>query len=531
MPKPYEAKTINEFGGLRAPESLVTNHTTYSNADLKDNEGSIVKNFVFNGTGGLVKRRGAATKNAAVAPATSLPGGYALSVPDGIRIIGIQWKVSIDNLWFTDGNRWNLYWTVLPDCLSALCRIVRTPTGQDITNVHYMANISTPTFPNRYLMCRSSGGAVTVDTNGIASAFLTTPYGTHMTVFKNRVFMINSLGLSVGANAESKLYYSEPGDFTNWPVNNFNIVGGQNGDYMVSTIVFNDSLIIFKSHSTWVLTAEGDVSAWSYRILHPTIGCAGRETPVIIGGMIYFLGNDAVYRTDGTSFEKISGPINRLLDYYVSSTTMILYRKAWYFDNKYILKPWSASAYNLYVYDIDREAWTAWDFAPSVTLEGAVPYVDALDPYFFIGDQSDSRIYAITASSNGSWQDNGENYECTWLSKRQTWDDPVNYKRNYMFTIDCGATGGAPGTYGTVSIEHKTDASNQTPPYGGTVIPITPPGESGDPSTAYRKELKLPGAGYGRAIETMIEYTGAGGFEMFSVSWLNATKELIKKSN
>lgn len=532
MPKAYEAKTITEFGGLHNPGTATGSSAVYrDNADLQDNEAALMLNFVFNDVGGISKRHGFITYNSNVQATATSPVGQTLVHPANIWPLAIQRRSVAFNdlLFFTSSAQANIWRLELTSVTNTFCVRVLMPSNTAINNVEWMIPAGTPTEPYQMMICRRAGNMHFIDGNGIAGAPLSSsPPATHITLFKDRIFSVDS---SASNGDEHKVKFSQPTDYGNFPANNYFSLGLQGGDYLVATCVFNDQLIIFKSRSIWTLSADGLPTSWSWRNLHASLGCAGRGSIQIIGGMIYFLGTDGVYRTDGTSFERISDPVHIPSAFTVTanpaSTNEI---QAFYYDNKYIL--FSRGVNSQYVYDIPREAWSYWSPSGSVTVGGGVPYIDTATHRLYVGDNSANRIYVMTEdemSEAAPWQDNGANYDCVWQSKRLTWDDANNYRRNYAFTADIGFTQGAAGN---VVVQHTIDpfrdefAGNN---FNKFVVP--PLGAATLSNSQARRLIKVQGAGYTRGLDTQITYTAPTSFTLYSVTWLNQVKDVVKWSN
>jgi hypothetical protein len=345
-----------------------------------------------------------------------------------------------------------------------------------------------------------------------------TPTGTHGVIFKDRSWIVNSVSLT----DESKLSFSNlgnPGDFVSAGSGNIIIAYGD-GDYLVCTVPFNDVLIIFKSRSTWILTADGDPSGWTTRVLHPSIGCVGRGTAKVIGGFLYFLSADGVYKTDGTTFELISDPVRDLVvgnrDFRAPTNNMLI--DAAYWDEKYILfVPTSAGTLASFtqavVYDTRTEIWSRWSFSGSCTISGQARYQEYGPDTVFLGDKVNPRIYAM---GSNTYTDNLTVYPATWRSKALDFGDPTNYKRNHWFAIDAAneQQGLGPTSY---TVSHFTDAAS-------------PAATVRNNSLAKRKLLKYKGAGYARWIQTEISTLDSLSSVVYGVTWQNEKKSPLQKS-
>lgn len=135
-------------------------------------------------------------------------------------------------------------------------------------------------------------------------------------------------------------------------------INSSDADFITAVVVMNDVLFVFKRFSTWAVYVEGS-PPWTVRNLHPTIGCVGRDTAVAIGGLIYFRSAFGVYRTDGTTFEEISGDVKEIFDNQPSFTpTEVNKRSAAWFGDYYIIN--DGYGKNWQVYNIENGAWSTF---------------------------------------------------------------------------------------------------------------------------------------------------------------------------
>jgi hypothetical protein len=528
--KAYEAKTIKKFGGLWYDSSSSGNQQYDGAAIPEDEMATVLTNMYVTPAGNLTKRHSAYGLNNTVAPTITKPAGQPLTAPADIRMLAIQRIQAAynDRIYFTDQAKTNVWYTELSSCLNSTCHRVMTPTNQAIDNAEWMIGASIAATPYHMYICRNNGGLVGVNHQGYPQAFSSSPAGTFMALHKERIFMINTLGTD---SIESRVYYSESNDFYNWPVNNFFPVGQSGGDVCISMCVFNDDLYIFKTQSIWVLSGDGP-STWSVRNVHPSLGCVGRGTVLVHGGMIYFLGQDGAYRTDGTSFEKISNPVDQLVDLTMSDMNYCLKRYAWFVDQYYIvLSTWNTDT--VLCYDTDGGTWSKFQYAGGIRLSNALPYLEQGTGAFYMGDYRRPSIYKVygydVPEMGYPWEDNHTGdpvnckYTCTWRSKRLTFDEPAKMKRNYAFVLDVGAT------TGTVNVKYTFDTNDTTAQGTWTQTLYTstsqPPGGS-----VNRASLKAAGAGYVRAMETEVNITNSDSFDIFSVTWLNQIKDFTKGS-
>lgn len=146
-----------------------------------------------------------------------------------------------------------------------------------------------------------------------------------------------------------------------WPAANTISVNPGDGESIIALAEYNDSIIIFKETSTWILYTDGSpTTGWQLKKLSEAIGCVGSFTPRVIGSLLYFLSSDGVYRTDGTTFEEISRPIKNAFASMSHTNILTMYRRTgaeW--DGLYIVQPdWSDDEW--YVFNTANDTWTRW---------------------------------------------------------------------------------------------------------------------------------------------------------------------------
>ena len=184
-------------------------------------------------------------------------------------------------------------------------------------------------------------------------------------VHKGRIFCCNNRVTPADTVRFSQIYT----DPTNpnwsgagaWPAANTLSISQGDGEMVTAMVEYNDSIIIFKQSSTWILYTDGSpTTGWQLKKLHDSIGCVGTHTPKVVGSLLYFMGVDGVYRTDGTTFEEISEPINAVWRLFSHSNASVMYnRTAVEWDGLYIVNPdWSDDMW--YIFNTRNDTWTRW---------------------------------------------------------------------------------------------------------------------------------------------------------------------------
>lgn len=337
---------------------------------------------------------------------------------------------------------------------------------------------------------------------------LNSPSGTFCQVFRDRLYVLNSDASDGSAN--SKLFFSEINNFNynGWPSVNNLLVSPGDGDFLTCLSVIHDTLIIFKTESTWGLYVQGEPDSWVLRNMNPEIGCISKFTPREIEGFLYFVGPRGVYKTDGNLFEDISSNITPAFENRVVNLSNANLDCAAWWEDKYILlfNP-TPSTRRYFVYHLRSGGWTEWEFT-------------TVKPSYFV------EIYS-TNPSKGLWAgdlnatgkvfkygddiktDDGSNYQCRIKSKHFDFGFPGKMKRAKWFAAELEGAG-------AVNWVNETEQGDKS-------IPVSI-------SEAARKTFKVKGAEYFRSWSVEMNMTTSQAFTMYGISLAMHGKEKLIKT-
>jgi len=447
--------TIRKFKGINASRNPTVSNEFFGPAEDQMTD---INNFNVNPNGFLEKRWGTQELVRIVNPAVGT---------GGLRIIGTQRGTfgaatgtlnisTFNNILVTDdANLWRV------DVQTGNYQKIEVGHGgASIAKVQWAAEYGGTNSQSAYTMTAvrqgpgltsAMGGFISIPINNAIVEgpgwIPNTPIGTHITVFKDRAFVINSNGSTELAGNETKVWYSGIGnlsDFAGVAMQNFNLDFGD-GDYLVTTIPFNDQLYCFKTRKTWVVSPEGAPSDWQYKLISDRIGCVGRGTIKVIDGKLYFLSLEGVVRFDGAQAELLSENVKDLLEQYrdFKDPTLAMNMYASHWQNKYIL--WmprdtgEGYAYDgALVYDIPSSTWTRWTFTNNVQAFSEARFSDLGTDSLFFGTNftSGTKKNRIWKMSSESWSDDGVAFTSSFRTKKLDFGAPMSHKR--MFAV--GAT-------------------------------------------------------------------------------------------
>lgn len=512
--KPF---TVNKFKGM----STALSGSVPEEYSQEDQEMADIVNFDTTTDGYLEKRRGASSAVTITAPYT----------PTKLRLVYLQRTrvTSLSNrLFMTDG-----YHTWRSTTAGGSITQLTVGGGQPLSNLQWMVEYGGTLSSSAYnctgvrwwptqVPAEMASGVVgfygdgTVDQSGWVT---NSPIGTQIAAFKNRAWVINTLGKYNLSGHETKVWYSATGDFANFggaAMTNFNLEFGD-GDYLVAMLPYNDQMLFFKSRKTYMVSADGPVSNWQQRLISDRIGCVGRGTVKVINNVIYFLSLDGVVRTDGVTFQNISAPIRDLLDtyrdYHKPETAMNLYASYW--DQKYILwMPTSDSVTDTaLVFDVKTESWTKYKLGGGVTASGEALFDEHYPDTVFFGSSTGNKIWQFGSSS--LFLDNNAQYECSFKTKKYDMGSTMKKKRNHLVGVSVNDVSTfQPGNYEIKNIADDTVITTR----------------SEAPKAVYALNIKSRGAGYGRYFQTEVKQSSGNYVAVYDITWMNEERGVEPKS-
>lgn len=356
-----------------------------------------------------------------------------------------------------------------------------------------------------FYMVRAASTIVTWD-GSAAATLVGSPTGTFCTVYKDRLYVLNS----ESATVPSRLYFSSIADFATWPSTNFIDIKKGDGDFLTCCAVIHDLLVVFKGQTTWGLYVSGPPENWLVRNHNPAIGCISKYTTKEIEGFLYFVGSRGIYKTDGNLFEDISSSIQPIFtDRIVNITNANIDTAAWWDDKYIVLLHPTPSTSRYFAYHLRTGGWTEWEFAGGVE-PGTFKEILSNEPSkgLYAGDLAGlGRIYRLNV---GAYTDAGSNFTCRAVTKIFDFAAPTLMKRGLWGIIDVD-------TEGSIELIHTVNEDAQV-------------AQSVDAGTS-RRGIKIPGPGYFRTWGMSISLVNDAAATLYGISlWLILKRSLIKES-
>lgn len=333
------------------------------------------------------------------------------------------------------------------------------------------------------------------------------PSGTFGIIYKERMFVLNT---AATGTLSSRLYFSNAGDVsaTGWIGTNFFDIQPGDGDFLVTLVILNDLLYIFKGKATWALYVQGTVTDWIVRTINSEFGCVSKYAAKIIAGYLYLSSEKGIYRTDGTSFTDISldiGPV--LVNRVVNLTTVNIDSMGIWGDQLICLISPSSGQKLYYIYHYRIGTWTQWQFSGGL-LPQTFFEVRANTPGvgLYAGDNNSTGI--IFRYGTSVYTDAGASYQVSIRSKEFDVGIPLNMKRGKWIGVDLIGDS-------NISYEQLSDYVNLVT---GTFV-----------STSTRSLAKLPGPGYFRVWKFSLIFSNTGSMTILGFTLqLEAHRAAIK---
>lgn len=475
---------VRDFKGLNIKVSSVA---------IEDAELSEVVNYNLGDGGELVKR-------------TGWKEMWELGSP--FKLLGFfqTSTLQVFIIAFWNGSLWHIYSSPNGTAWTAIATVTGTPQY----GVQYV---------DKFYIIQTGGTAGLVEVNSTATGLAEitgSPAGTFCKVFKDRLFVVNSGSSTVA----SRLYYSKPFDFsaTGWPATNFIDVGSGDGDWLTAVWNLQDTLVVFKSGASWNLYVQGDPTLWILRPFYSEIGCFSKHTLSVVENLLYFVGVNGAYVTDGNSIRNISLKIAPAFKAVVVSQTTIDRASAFVWEDKFVISletfpvvttwnAWSTKRWNelatttwtggnaeitYLVYHVRQKGWTKWEIEGDITPFMFVPVIfSATLKGVYCNDRTNTRLYKF---GEEMFQDDNVDYEVAVETKDFDFGLTTEMKRGKWV----GITQRGAGTHTiTHIIEGETKSSH-------SVVLVVE-----------NTELKVPGPGYFRSWRIRASATHSNPLTLF----------------
>lgn len=227
-------------------------------------------------------------------------------------------------------------------------------------------------------------------------------------VHKNRVFAVKK--------NSSTLYFSDAGNPSSFPVNNFIQINTNDGQNITGIEVLQDSLIIFKDDSIFVLDGEPlgagnttTIGNLQLRKANSDVGCTAFRTIQRVGSVLMFMHKSGLYVYQNYAAQLVSQKLNRT---FMTGMNPNFLDQCWgvysSIQKKYLLgfpSPASATPDTVIVYDLITKNYALWDNMPGAC---ATNYrFSGIVDNVVMGDANKGIIYQLFQANYDIAGDNG----------------------------------------------------------------------------------------------------------------------------
>lgn len=217
------------------------------------------------------------------------------------------------------------------------------------------------------------------------TAIAAIPKGSAAVIHKERMFVVP--GITATTN-ESRLIFSNAGNFATWTGTDFLDVRSGDGQHLVDLVVYQDNLLLFKEDSTFIFAFDIKPSDGIVRQLSSTLGTTKQHCVVNYESSVFFYHEGEVYEVVNLDFNRINAKVIFFYDptvpvggAFVEDVFLSI------FGDRLIVRYFN----RIYVYGLRTRTWTRWAsssdelhyFGPIVSYPSNV--VAAVNDQYFAG--------------------------------------------------------------------------------------------------------------------------------------------------
>lgn len=378
-----EPVVIRQFDGVNELNSF----------SIKDSHGTRTKNLTTNQYPALSVRK----------------GGTVVSSPtsaeiDGMAVRGTELHIIAGGTWY----RLNGTWSTIK-------------TGLNTTKKWSFVNFQGGFTTNCLIATNGVDAAMKYDGTSVTT-LANAPSGANFaTTHDNRVYIAekNVVHFSALRKAEDWTTVNDSGQI---------VVETADGKDITGMVAGSGRLTVFKQNSIHELFGNNPGN-YTMKIVVDNLGCPTGNAAQVVDGVIYFLGNDAVYRYSGGALPtsdfsmQVKESISKINKAYADQSV------SWVVGKKYYLAIPTGSNTNpdtILEFDINFDTWNVWSYPQSITAKGTV-----LNDVTHIGC-SNGTMYQVNGLAS---TDNGSAISWEWVSKPFTFSTMAAKTRWYRMWV------------------------------------------------------------------------------------------------
>lgn len=258
------------------------------------------------------------------------------------------------------------------------------------------------------------------------------PKGSSALIYKERMFIAS--GQAALANT-SRLNFSQATDLSNatgWPVSNFIDIKSGDGQDIIDIAVFANTIVIFKTNSTYIFSYDSSPSKGAVQPVNPSIGAGFVHNWVIYENNLYVYHNGSVYEVSNWNYNKLNIKVKFAYVNTHSGTNTIPVTLSLLGD-RLVLRYFD----QYYVFGLKTRAWTTWVSTMFVDQFIQDPVFDTASgaAAYYAGSclSTDDNLYRFR---EGYFLADTENMTCTVVTKNYDFNLSYAFKRLFWWGTD-----------------------------------------------------------------------------------------------
>lgn len=267
---------------------------------------------------------------------------------------------------------------------------------------------------------------------GTLTSIANMPKGSSAIIYKERMFI--AVGSSALANT-SRLYFSQPGDLSNatgWPSSNFIDVRSGDGQDIVDICIFQDTIVVFKTASTYIFAYDSSPAKGSVRIVSPSIGIGFLHCWAVYENSLVVYHNGSVYAVTNWQYEKLNIKVPfAYINAHVSSNTIGVTVSL--LGDRVVVRYYDS----YYVFGMKTRAWTTWSSSILVDQFIKNPVFDSTTgmAQYFAGSCLNT-VRALYSFKDGYTLTDSESMACSVRTKTMDFNIGYAFKRLFWWGSD-----------------------------------------------------------------------------------------------
>lgn len=372
--------------------------------------------------------------------------------------------------------------------------------------------------------------------------------GSACVVYKNRMFYIPGPNKSQN---DSRLIFSDPGApeaFSN--TTQFIDINPGDGQKLIDAVVYDDNLVLFKEHSTYVLSYTSKPDDAELLKINNTIGASTSNCVVSYENSVFVFHKGDVYEMVNYDFRKINLDVPFFYDPTVGlpnprSESVYLCL----FGDRLMVRYYN----RLYIYGLRTKTWSRWESAEphlhniGILVPLPVDVTNRTNTEYYAGScvSSNDQFYVIKDgySLTDVEKYSGTTYaiNCSVTTKTYDMSDAYQFKKQNWWGVDASTNQMVKGNANPVTFKFLSTWGSLSASLWSDLLTWASPGAANvsntvvanpDGSTVLRRFIRFPKALRFRQINYQVIFstdgsTNQGPVKLFSLVVFGSAKEIL----